>query len=105
MSSERLRLLALRWGLVSLGALALVTVRLFTTWLQVWQKLSESTDWRVLSARMSQLKPYPFKAPYLAAYFWALALLLGGALGILFYRGVREALRPAPPDQGSSENS
>jgi hypothetical protein len=94
METERHRMLALRWGLVALGAFGFVVVRFLGDFLDEWMTLRLRTDWRTLSARMSQLKPYVWKAQTSGPVAVALAVLLVLVIGTLFVLGIRDALRP-----------
>ena len=91
MSGDRLYLLRLRWGLVSLGAFAFITLRFTLAFLEHWGGFRDRTDWRVLSSRMSQLKPYPWKAAYSGPYAVLLVVLLAGTIGVLLVLGLRDA--------------
>ena len=96
--TERRRLLALRWGLVALGAISFCAARFADTFLDYWLNLRLHTDWRVLSARMSQLKPPFWKAEHLGVWMVLLALGLGATIVVFFVLGFRDALRPRDED-------
>jgi hypothetical protein len=98
MATDRLRTLALRWGLVGLAAFAVVVLRFLGDFLDEWATLRSRTDWRTLSARMSQLKPYLWKAQTSGPVAVALAAALGVTVVALLVLGVRDALRGDPPD-------
>jgi len=102
MQAERLRRLGLRWGLVALGAMAFVTVCFWNALLEDWLSIREVTDWRVMTARLSQLKPWPWKASYSGTYALLLVAALVVTIGVFFVLGVRDALRP-PPDGDEPE--
>jgi len=99
MPASRYRTAALRWGLIGLGVQAFVVVRLLLALLKSWTDLSLKTDARVLSSRMSQLKPLAFKWSAMNGYGIALALLLGLCLVVLLVLGLREAFDEDPPDE------
>ena len=92
MSPERLVTLRLRWGLVSLGALAFITTRFAVTFLDQWLGFRLRTDWRVLSSRLSQLKPFIWKASYSGTYFVLLLAMLTITIVVMLVIGIRDAL-------------
>jgi hypothetical protein len=94
MATDRARTLALRWGLVGLGTFAFVVLRFLDDFLNEWVTLRGHTDWRTLSARMSQLKPYVWKTQTSGPVAVALAVVLGVVIAVLFVLGVRDAVRP-----------
>lgn len=93
MSDERQRTLALRWGLVALGALSYIVLRASLACWPDYLAIRTRIRPLALAQRMSQLKPSLFKAAHLTVYL-QLTLVLAGALmlGLLFV-GVRDALR------------
>jgi hypothetical protein len=98
MSAERLRMLGLRWGLVALGATAFCTTRFLLSFLDDWLSIRSRTDWRVLGARLSQLRPPPWKSGLSGTCAVLLALALVAVVLAFFALGIRDALRP-PPDE------
>jgi hypothetical protein len=98
LGTERRNLLALRWGLVALGVMSFCAARFADSFLDDWLSLRLRTDWRVLSARLSQLKPPFWKAEHLAVWLVLLALGLGVTIVTLFALGLRDAIRPRDDD-------
>ena len=104
-SAERLARLGRIWGLVGLGALSYCAVRFALVVMYELANIRLNTDWRVLGARMSQLKPVAFKAGPLSTYAELLAGLLA-LVGIgLFALAIYALVRPdAPPDEIDAED-
>jgi hypothetical protein len=97
---QRLYLLRLRWGLVSLGSLAFLAVRLVGALLDQWVTLRQNADWHLLAPRLSQLKPYPWKVPSSVTTAVLLAIALFACAAALLAIGVREAITaPRAPDE------
>jgi hypothetical protein len=94
---QRMKRLGLRWGLVALGAISYCAVRFFVVMLDELTVIQHDTDWRILTARLSQLKPEAFKAGPLQTYFWLLVTLcvLAG-VGMLVV--AVDAIRRPPDD-------
>jgi len=96
--TERRRVLALRWGLVAIGAIAFCVARFADNFLDDWLYTRTHTDWRVLSARLSQLKPPFWKAEHLCVWMVMLAVALVATIVVLFALGFRDAIWPGDED-------
>jgi len=94
MSAERLARLGRIWGLIALGALGYCAVRFSLVGFYELVNIRLNTDWRVLGARMSQLKPLAFKAGPLSTYAELLACLLGVVVLGLFVLAIYALVRP-----------
>lgn len=90
MSAEREGKLALRWGLVGLGALGYTLVRASIALLNDWISITlPKVRPGVLAQRMSQLKPVLWKAAHLQGYAIALLILCCATLAAMLALSVR----------------
>jgi len=80
MSVERARRVAHAAGVAAAAWMGWRCLQLWRLVAAEWGGLRERADDAVLAARLSQLKPAPFKVPWSIAY---LALFLGICLGVI----------------------